>query len=133
MTSVLTLCIGLFGFWLAAFIDASGTTRANQLQCTDSVLSLRSSLVALRRGYEVAPTDKPIRLADWDEVGFAMDRVNYTCEPTLSQSATVFEAYGELQRSMSGELAVADQGQWDERNTLAMVAWTGSALKYMAG
>lgn len=132
VSSILAVSLAVFGFWLAAFIDANGIARAEHLQCTNSVLSLRESLISLRRGYEVDKADRPNRMADWEQVRFSLDQLTYTCKSSLQDEVELSMAYGQVRADLKGELDLAYQGHWETTNVDMSIEWTGSALKYLS-
>jgi hypothetical protein len=132
VTSALTVGVGVFGFWLAAYIDEKDAARADQILCTSSVLQLRESLISLKRGYSIDRSDKPNRLADWDEVRFALDQVTFACGSALRGDEKIAAAYAEVREALSSELVTAFQGYWDDATVISAVAWTDDALDALA-
>ena len=132
VSSALAVGIGVFGFWLASYIDSNGTARDEHEQCTNSVLDLRESLISLRRGYDVDQADRPNRLADWDEARFSTDQVIYTCKSSLEHNLALTKEFNEVRGRLENELLRAYQGHWTQGNTDLAIEWTGSALKYLS-
>ena len=96
-----------------------------------SIFSLRDGLVALRRGYNESPADKANRLADWDGAESALSQASIVCEAELRSDSDLISNFKTLSNEESAEGKIADQGNWDEGNTLALIAWTDEALTHI--
>lgn len=137
--SIVSLLVSIFAIYfswrVSVDIHESSEASAEQQFCTDALISFRSELLSLKRGYENDPSDKLSRLADWDEAVLRMDEVVVMCHEPLSATESRGDmASFEYSRSAAQqEYHDAYLGEWSAGNTNQFIYWTGQALKEIRG
>ena len=69
---------------VAEKLDRDSAVRDRAVACRTAIVSMHEKLMTLRRGYSLDRSDKPQRLADWDD---AADAVQVLAGPTSVTAA----------------------------------------------
>ncbi|MDQ4213737.1 hypothetical protein [Microbacterium capsulatum] len=109
-------------------IDKENVARAHADACRSSIVTMHTKLIALRRGYELGPSEKALRLADWDEAMDAVSLVQIACIDQIKASGDHFQTYEAELEQIRAQYAVAYRGLWDETDARKLIDWSNEVI-----